>query len=58
LIFLLDINLGLGMDGLAATLYEIRKVPGYQSIPVVAFTAYVLHGDRGISSRTVDVMII
>ncbi len=42
---LLDINLGPGMDGLA-TLYEIRKVPEYQTIPVIAFTAYVLPGDR------------
>ena len=44
-LILLDINLGLGMNGLAA-LNEIRKVPGYQSIPLVAFTAYALHGDR------------
>ncbi len=44
LIFL-DINLGVGMDGLA-TLYEIRKVPGYQTIPIIAFTAYVLPGDK------------
>lgn len=42
---LLDINLGDEMDGMA-TLYEIRKVPEYRSIPVIAFTAYVLPGDK------------
>jgi PAS domain S-box-containing protein len=44
-LILLDINLGPGMDGLA-TLYEIRKLPEYQSVPVIAFTAYILPGDR------------
>ena len=38
-LILLDINLGLGMSGLAA-LNEIRKVSGYDKVPVVALTAY------------------
>ncbi|MDR3609557.1 MAG: PAS domain S-box protein [Ignavibacteriaceae bacterium] len=44
-IILMDINLGYGMDGLSA-LKEIRKVPGYQKIPVVAFTAYAMKKDK------------
>lgn len=44
-LILLDINLGLGMNGLAA-LNEIRKVPGYETVPVVAITAYVMNGFR------------
>lgn len=42
-LILLDINLGLGMNGLAA-LSEIRKVPGYAKVPVIAITAYTMEG--------------
>ena len=42
---LMDINLGLGMDGLKTT-RELRKIPEYQKIPVVAMTAYAMTGDR------------
>lgn len=47
-LILLDINLGLGMNGLGG-LKRDQKSSGYQSIPVVAFTAYALHGDRHLS---------
>ena len=36
-LILMDLQMP-GMDGLAAT-KEIRKLPGYQSVPIVAFTA-------------------
>ncbi|HRY31907.1 MAG TPA: PAS domain S-box protein [Bacteroidales bacterium] len=42
---LMDINLGPGMNGLQAAL-EIRKLPGYTDIPIVAVTGYTMSGDR------------
>jgi CheY-like chemotaxis protein/nitrogen-specific signal transduction histidine kinase len=42
---IMDINLGAGMSGIEAT-QEIRKIPGYQSIPIIAITGYTLAGDR------------
>lgn len=42
---LVDINLGIGMDGTEA-ISKIKKLFGYNSIPIVAVTAYALHGDR------------
>jgi CheY-like chemotaxis protein len=42
---LMDINLKSGMDGVELT-KEIRKLPGYNSIPVVAITAYAGEFDR------------
>jgi PAS domain S-box-containing protein len=44
-IILMDINLGFGMNGLTA-LKDIRKVSGYEKIPVVAFTAYATINDK------------
>jgi PAS domain S-box-containing protein len=44
LIFM-DINLGRGMDGKQAT-KAIRKMKGYESIPVIATTAYAMVGDK------------
>jgi CheY-like chemotaxis protein len=44
-LILMDINLGLGMNGMEAT-KEIRKMPGYDSIPIIAVTAYAMAGDR------------
>jgi CheY-like chemotaxis protein len=41
----MDINLGLGMNGIEAT-KRIRKIPGFESIPIVAVTAYAMAGDR------------
>lgn len=42
---LVDINLGFGMDGIEA-INVIKKIKGYNSIPIVAVTAYALYGDR------------
>lgn len=44
-IILMDINLGRGMNGLEAT-QQIRSIPGYEGIPVVAITAFAMQGDR------------
>ncbi len=44
-VILMDINLGAGMDGTAA-MKKIREIPGNSNIPVVAFTAYAMTGDR------------
>ena len=41
----MDINLGPGTDGIQAML-EIRKLSGYQNIPIVALTGYASIGDR------------
>lgn len=42
---LLDINLGIGLNGFDV-LKEIKSTQGYQSVPVVALTAYAMAGDR------------
>lgn len=42
---LLDINLGRGLSGIEVA-GEIRKLNGYQSVPVIAFTAFALEGDK------------
>jgi len=42
---LMDINLGVGMDGIQAT-QAIRKIKGYEQIPIIALTGYTLFGDR------------
>lgn len=43
--FLMDINLGSGMDGLMVT-KEIRKMAEYKNTPVIAVTAYAMAGDE------------
>jgi PAS domain S-box-containing protein len=42
---LMDINLGRGMDGIQAT-KVIRKINGYESIPIIAMTAYAMEKDK------------
>lgn len=42
---LMDINLGLGMNGIEAT-KKIRQVAGYDKTPIIAVTAYAMVGDR------------
>lgn len=42
---LMDIGLGREMSGLEAT-KRIRKISGYESIPIVAVTAYAMKGDK------------
>ena len=42
---LMDINLGSGMSGVETT-KEIRKINGYDKVPVIALTAYAMRGDK------------
>jgi len=42
---LMDIHLGPGIDGLE-TVRLIRKIPGYEGVPVVALTGYTLRKDK------------
>jgi signal transduction histidine kinase/CheY-like chemotaxis protein len=44
-IVFMDINLGLGMDGIEVT-KEIRKIDSYKNIPIIALTGYALEQDR------------
>jgi CheY-like chemotaxis protein len=44
-LFLLDINLGRGMNGIDV-LVEIRKMPKYSKTPIIASTAYTMKGDK------------
>lgn len=44
-LFLLDINLGRGMNGIDV-LIEIRKMPKYENTPIIASTAYTMKGDK------------
>jgi PAS domain S-box-containing protein len=42
---LMDIDLGLGMNGIEVT-QKIKKIPGYENVPIIAVTAYAMLGDR------------
>lgn len=44
-LILMDINLGLGINGIETT-KEIRKIDGYSDTPVVAITGYAMHKDK------------
>ncbi|GAB1350812.1 response regulator [Ignavibacteriales bacterium] len=44
-LILMDINLGLGMNGIEAT-KRIRQIDGYADTPIIAVTAYAMAGDR------------
>ena len=44
-IILVDINLGIGMDGIE-TINKIKEISRYKSVPIVAVTAYALYGDK------------
>ncbi len=44
-IVFMDINLRHGIDGKEAA-EEIRKIKGYESIPIIATTAYAMAGDK------------
>jgi len=44
-LILMDINLGKGMDGVETT-RKIRKLPGYDKVPVIALTAFAMKGDK------------
>ncbi len=41
----MDINLKGGMDGIKTT-KEIRKIPGYETTPIIACTAFAMAGDK------------
>ena len=41
----MDINLGHGLDGKQTT-QAIRKIKGYENIPIIAITAYAMAGDK------------
>ncbi|MFH1936755.1 MAG: response regulator [Bacteroidota bacterium] len=42
---LMDINLGLGMDGVETT-QKIKSIPGYEKTPIIAVTGYTMIGDK------------
>jgi CheY-like chemotaxis protein len=44
-IVLMDINLGLGIDGME-TLKKIREIDGYEKIPVAAYTVHTVFDDK------------
>jgi len=44
-IILMDINLGTGIDGMETT-RQIRKIPAFQQIPIIAVTGYTMDSDR------------
>ena len=44
-LILMDIKLNYGINGVEAT-KRIREIEGYDSTPIVAFTAYALKGDK------------
>jgi PAS domain S-box-containing protein len=44
-IILMDINLGVGIDGVE-TMHRIRKTKSYADTPIIAVSAYVMSGDR------------
>ncbi len=44
-LILMDINLGAGIDGVE-TMHQVRKIPGYARVPIIAVTAFVMSGDK------------
>ncbi len=44
-IILMDINLGIGLNGIEAA-HRIRKLPGYENVPLIAVTGYAMVGDK------------
>lgn len=44
-VVLVDINLGKGKSG-EDVLHAVKSLPGYESTPVIAVTAYAMPGDR------------
>ena len=44
-LILMDINLGAGLDGVETTKI-IRKIHGYENIPVIALTGYAMESDK------------
>ena len=44
-LILMDIKLDFGMNGIQAT-QSIRKIKGYEDVPIIAVTAYAMRGDE------------
>ncbi|MCL5992031.1 MAG: PAS domain S-box protein [Bacteroidetes bacterium] len=44
-LILMDINLGKGKNGISIT-KEIRKIKYYENVPIIAVTAFAMHGDK------------
>lgn len=44
-LFLVDMNLGKGMDGVEVT-KKLRELPAYKKTPIIAITAYAMSGDK------------
>lgn len=44
-LILMDIKLNYGINGIDTT-KQIRQLKGYESVPIVAFTAYAMKGDK------------
>jgi len=44
-VILMDINLGIDIDGIQAT-RKIRQIPGYEKTPVVAITAFAMEKEK------------
>ena len=44
-IVFMDIGLGFGMNGMQAAV-EIRKISGYENVPIVAVTAYAMQSEK------------
>jgi DNA-binding response OmpR family regulator len=44
-IILMDIGLGVGINGMEAT-QEIRKIKGYEKVPVIAVTGFAMKNDK------------
>ncbi len=44
-IIFMDIDLGWGMNGMEVT-QEIKKLPQYKNVPIIALTAYAMKGDK------------
>jgi len=42
---LMDINLGKGMSGIETT-KVIRRIEGYENVPIIAMTAFAMKGDE------------
>jgi PAS domain S-box-containing protein len=45
-LILMDINLSRGMDGVQLTELIRNTIPEYKDIPIIAATAYAMHGDK------------
>jgi PAS domain S-box-containing protein len=44
-VFLIDVNLGAGMDGIELTRW-LRTMPEYKNVPIIAITALALDGEK------------